>query len=104
MSVQPDVEREIEALVDRGLLGRFWCEPCEGWAYHPAGRVDEAEARRRHHDFHHAWPLVWRWWTRLPGRYGQRCRIVARGALNTVLVEFEDGFQVATSGWAVRRA
>jgi hypothetical protein len=48
--------------------------------------------------------LVWRWRRRLPERRGQRCRILVRGTMNTVLVEFEDGFRVITSGWAVRKA
>jgi hypothetical protein len=35
-------------------------------------------------------------------RKGQRCRIVARGERNSILVEFEDGFRVCTSRHAVR--
>lgn len=35
-------------------------------------------------------------------RKGQPCRILARGAKNSVLVEFEDGFKVITSKYAVR--
>jgi hypothetical protein len=50
------------------------------------------------------YPYVWRWRVRLPERRGQRCRIVARGALNSAAVEFPDGVRVITSGWAVRRA
>ncbi len=46
---------------------------------------------------------VWRWRARLGERHGQRCRIVARGAKNSVLVEFEDGYRVVTSRYAVRR-
>ena len=46
----------------------------------------------------------WYWRARLPGRNGQRCRIVARGSMNSVLVEFEqDGYRVVTSRYAVRR-
>ena len=37
-------------------------------------------------------------------RKGQRCRVLVRGAKNSVLVEFEDGFTVVTSRYAVRRA
>ena len=47
---------------------------------------------------------VWRWRARLPERWGHRCRVVARGRLNSILVEFEDGFRVVTSRYAVRRA
>lgn len=36
-------------------------------------------------------------------RKGQRCRVLVRGRMNTVLIEFEDGFQVTTSRFAVRR-
>lgn len=50
---------------------------------------------------------VWFWkqsWMRPIDRKGQRCRILVRGRKNSVLVEFEDGFQVVTSRYAVRRA
>jgi hypothetical protein len=50
------------------------------------------------------YPLVWWWRCRLPQRRGQRCRITARGGLNSARVEFPDGFWVITSRWAVRRA
>jgi hypothetical protein len=40
---------------------------------------------------------VWRVKTRLPGRYLSRCRVLARGKMNTCLVEFEDGYRVTTS-------
>lgn len=51
------------------------------------------------------YPYRWRVRTRLAERFGQRCRIVARGALNSVLVEFEvDRFRTVTSGNYLRRA
>lgn len=46
---------------------------------------------------------VWRIKTRLPERKGQRCRVLARGKLNSCLVEFVDGTRVVTSRWAVRK-
>jgi hypothetical protein len=46
---------------------------------------------------------TWYWRSRLGERKGQRCRVVARGKMNSVLVEFTDGFRVITSRWAVRR-
>lgn len=46
---------------------------------------------------------IWYWRTRLPKRKGQRCRVVARGAMNSSLVEFEDGTLVVTSRYAVRK-
>jgi hypothetical protein len=45
----------------------------------------------------------WRVRTRLPERYGQPCTVVARGAMNSCLVRFEDGYEVITSRWYVRR-
>jgi hypothetical protein len=48
--------------------------------------------------------MVWWWRSRLGERKGQRCRVLARGALNSVLVEFPDGYRVVTSRYAVRRA
>ncbi len=45
----------------------------------------------------------WHWRKILPDRHGQTCRVLARGALNSILVEFEDGWQVVTSRYAVRR-
>lgn len=47
---------------------------------------------------------VWYWRVNLPHRKGERCRIVARGTMNSVCVEFEDGDRVITSRYAVRRA
>jgi hypothetical protein len=46
---------------------------------------------------------VWFWRARLPERKGQHCRVLARGAMNSVLVQFEDGWTVITSRHAVRR-
>lgn len=46
---------------------------------------------------------VWYWRSRLPERKGQLCRVLARGAMNSALVEFEDGFCVVTSRYAVRK-
>jgi hypothetical protein len=49
---------------------------------------------------------VWYWranWMRRIERKGERCRVLVRGAKNSVLVEFEDGFRVVTSRYAVRR-
>jgi hypothetical protein len=46
----------------------------------------------------------WYWRARLPARHGQLCRVLARGALNSILVEFADGWRVVTHRYAVRRA
>lgn len=48
--------------------------------------------------------IVYRWRirTKLPERHGQLCRVVARGRMNSILVEFfEDGWKVVTSRFAV---
>lgn len=45
----------------------------------------------------------WRVRTRLPERFGQPCRVLVRGAMNSVLVEFPDGHKVVTSRYYVRR-
>jgi hypothetical protein len=46
---------------------------------------------------------IWFWKSRLPERKGQTCRVLARGKMNSILVEFEDGYKVITSRYAVRR-
>jgi hypothetical protein len=45
----------------------------------------------------------WFWKKKLGERNRQPCRILARGAMNSILVEFDDGFKVVTSRWAVRQ-
>ncbi len=45
----------------------------------------------------------WFWKKWLPSRNGERCKILARGSMGSVLVEFEDGWKVITSRWAVRK-
>jgi hypothetical protein len=58
--------------------------------------MTEAKARPFDH--------VWWWRARLPGRKGQKCRVLVRGRMNSILVEFEDGYRVVTSRYAVRKA
>jgi hypothetical protein len=50
------------------------------------------------------YPYVWFWMSRLPERKGEPCRVVARGKMNSILVEFEDRFRVVTSRYAIRKA
>lgn len=45
----------------------------------------------------------WRWIIRRPDLKGRRCRIIARGKLNSCLVQFADGEKVLTSRYAVRK-
>lgn len=46
---------------------------------------------------------VWHWRKHLPERNGQRCRVLARGKMSSVLVEFEDGYRAVVSRYALRR-
>lgn len=48
-------------------------------------------------------PYVYRWKKYLPERFQQACRILVRGRLNSVLVEFDDGHLMVTSRNAVWR-
>jgi len=48
-------------------------------------------------------PYYWRVRTRLPERFGQRCRVLCRGAKNSCAVEFADGYRVVTSRWYMRK-
>lgn len=50
-------------------------------------------------EYTHVW--FWRKW--LGDRNGQPCRVLARGKMNSILVEFADGFKVITSRYAVRK-
>ena len=40
----------------------------------------------------------------LPERFGQRCRVLVRGRMNSCPVEFEDRYRVVTSRHCVQRA
>ena len=46
---------------------------------------------------------VWFWKKNLPERKGQPCRILARGKMNSILIEFEDGIKHVVSRYAVRK-
>lgn len=48
-------------------------------------------------------PYRYAWHTRLPGRYGQLCRVICRGSLNSALLEFDDGYRVITNRAALRK-
>jgi hypothetical protein len=49
-----------------------------------------------------AFPYIYRWDQQ--GRKGHPCRVLARGKMNSCLVEFEDGYQMVTSRNAIRKA
>jgi hypothetical protein len=47
---------------------------------------------------------VWWWRVNLPERKGQACRVIARGRMNSIWIEFEsDGVNHIVSRYAVRR-
>jgi hypothetical protein len=45
----------------------------------------------------------WRVRAYLPERFGQQCRVLARGRLNSCLVQFEDGVKHVTNRYFVRK-
>lgn len=47
---------------------------------------------------------VYRWRKYLPDLFGRGCRVLARGAMNSVLVAFNDGTLHVVSRHAIRRA
>ncbi len=52
----------------------------------------------------YAWKLCALWGPKGSPFYGLRCRIIARGGLNSRLVEFEDGNTAIVSGNSLRKA
>lgn len=46
---------------------------------------------------------VWRIRTNLPERFGERCRVLARGKMNSARIEFEDGVQHIVSRNSFRK-
>lgn len=46
-------------------------------------------------------PYIYRW--NRQGRKGHPCRVLARGTLNSCLVEFADGYRMVTSRNAIRK-
>jgi len=46
----------------------------------------------------------WYWKSKLPERNGQKCKVIKRGKKNSILIEFEDGYKVVTSRFAVRQS
>lgn len=47
--------------------------------------------------------LVYRWKKYRPELCGRRCRLLARGGMNSALVEFEDGTRHVVSRNALRK-
>lgn len=48
------------------------------------------------------WDRTWGVRARLQERFGEVCRLLAKGTRNTALIEFKDGFKVVTS-WRYTR-
>jgi hypothetical protein len=44
----------------------------------------------------------WRVRATLPDRFGQPCRVLARGRMNSICIEFADGVRHIVSRYAVR--
>jgi hypothetical protein len=51
---------------------------------------------------HAVYPYVWsgHYYTHCE-RQGQRCRVWARGTMDSIGVEFDDGFRTVTARWAI---
>jgi hypothetical protein len=49
------------------------------------------------------YPYRWHWRAKHGDRVGQPCRVWARGRMNSVGVEFADGYRTVTAAYAVRR-
>ena len=50
-----------------------------------------------------SYPCYWNWLVKLGDRKNHPCKILARGKMNSILIEFTDGYRVVTSRNAVRR-
>ena len=95
-----------EVFADKQCAGAV--EPCEG----NAGDAQRATGGDDSASPAGAYDQVWRVKTRpmerpdqrVGERKGQRCRVLARGAKNTILVEFADGYLVYTCRYYVRPA
>lgn len=46
---------------------------------------------------------VWRIRKWLPERYGQHCRLIATGTMNSACIEFADGVRHIVSRYSIRR-
>lgn len=47
------------------------------------------------------YPYTYHW--QRQDRKGQSCRVIARGTLNSICVEFRDGYRMVTSGNSIRK-
>lgn len=68
------------------------------------GESRQKAPRKTPRDVHGAFPSmthIYRW--NRQSRKGQECRLIARGKMNSICVEFADGYRMITSGNAIRR-
>ena len=65
------------------------------------GMQKESSAKSK--DTPNPFPYQWFWKSRLAERKGLPCKVLARGKMNSILVEFEDGYKVVTWRYAVRK-
>jgi hypothetical protein len=49
------------------------------------------------------YPYTWHWRSKHGERHRQPCRVWARGSMNSIGVEFEDGFRTVTARFAIRK-
>ena len=73
-----------------------------GWPLDPCNPAF-AHGQPCDYEQHHGWPYVWFWRVKHGDRKGQRCRVWARGTMNSIGVVFPDGFRTVTSRHAIRR-
>jgi hypothetical protein len=97
----PDMARKLAARL-RGD-GHVHVQAASGARDRPRRRRGVRDAERQAVTAE-AFPYVWRVRTRHPERFGQRCRVLVRSAMNSALVEFKDGFQTVTSRNYLRKA
>jgi hypothetical protein len=50
-----------------------------------------------------AFKYIWYWYKKCPGRKGQVCRVLTRGTMNSILIEFKDGGRYITSANGIRK-
>jgi hypothetical protein len=79
--------------------GQHRCGALALWMFdQPLARIMAAECEARLP--RHYWCIR----TTLPERFGQPCRLLARGRMNSCLIEFQDGTRHIVSRWSVRKA
>jgi len=93
----------------------FFNKKGEGWHSYCRGCMTERKRELRHgakkrprdridiNPDSGSFKYYWFWLSKLGDRKNQRLRVLARGKMNSALVEFEDGYQAIVSRNAYRR-